>query len=330
MADATTTPLPLSLVNRRGFLDLFYEPVSTNVHVKTAVHLHVLRVDGGNFALPDLYRELSNAALGYVLSRRNLQQLRVGDMSRTVEVVNKVQSQFRRPDPNAGEGGEVLLYALLEGHLGAPKVLSKMELKTAPNHYVNGADGVHLLSDADGTFQLIFGESKLYGDLKGEPRSSAPRAIRAAFKSIANVHENGFRFDTWLVESQLLKEVLDPEHLVMLERILLPAAAGESAVSKTNAFGILIGFEIDAQSIAFEDLTTPQIEEALRDAAGQMVQENIGLISSEIKDRALGGYPFHIYAVPFLKTTVRGVQRGVESVRVDMVNALRNDTGGEE
>jgi hypothetical protein len=46
-----------------------------------------------------------------------------------MEVATKVQSQFRLPDSNAGEGGKVILYSLLEGHLGAPTVLSKMELK---------------------------------------------------------------------------------------------------------------------------------------------------------------------------------------------------------
>lgn len=55
-----------------------------------------------------------------------------------MEIATKVQSQFRTPEKKSGEGGEVILCSLLEGHLGAPKILSKMELKTSSQHYVHG------------------------------------------------------------------------------------------------------------------------------------------------------------------------------------------------
>jgi len=53
----------------------------------------------------------------------------------------------------------------LETHLNAPKILTKLEVKTAPNDYVKGADGVHLLQLNEQDFQLILGEAKRYGDL---------------------------------------------------------------------------------------------------------------------------------------------------------------------
>lgn len=316
-------PLPLSLVNRERFLDLFYDPVRLDVHKKAAVHLHVLRVDGGDFVVSQLYKELANSTLGYVLSRQNLEKLKQ-DLGRMVEVVNKVQKQFRKPDPKAGEGGELLLYALLEGHLGAPKILSKMELKTSPNHYVNGADGVHLLRDEDGVYQLIFGESKMYGDLD-DPGSSVKRATKAAFKSMADVHQGAFEFDTWLVESELLKETLDEDQIELLASILLPSARGANPVTKTNAFGVFIGFEIDGEAIPFEDLTVMETEARLREEARRLIEEAMDTISSEIRSRALGGYHFHIYAVPFLRRVVKGKPEGIETVRENLARALRND-----
>lgn len=42
---------------------------------------------------------------------------------------------------NNGELGELLLFCFLETHLGAPQILTKLELKTSISHYVNGADG---------------------------------------------------------------------------------------------------------------------------------------------------------------------------------------------
>lgn len=54
----------------------------------------------------------------------------------------------------------------MESQLKAPKILSKLELKTTSGLYVNGADGVHFLKLEDGNYQLIFGESKMYVDIK--------------------------------------------------------------------------------------------------------------------------------------------------------------------
>ena len=162
MTDALDPALPLSLLtsNREQFNAVFYDPVSVALQTKTNLHLHVLRVQNGDFDLPGLYRVLKNNSVAYVLSRLNYQKA-FEDPGRWMEVATKVQSQFRKPDANAGEGGEVILYSLLEGHLGAPKILSKMELKTSSAHYVHGSDGVHLLRTDEDTYQLIFGESKM-------------------------------------------------------------------------------------------------------------------------------------------------------------------------
>ena len=61
---------------------------------------------------------------------------------------------------------KLLLFCFLESQLKAPKILSKLELKTTSGLYVNGADGVHFLKLEDGNYQLIFGESKMYVDIK--------------------------------------------------------------------------------------------------------------------------------------------------------------------
>ena len=60
-------------------------------------------------------------------------------------LVTKAKERLRKAESNEGELGEILLYSMLEAHLKAPKLLTKLELKTDPNHYVNGTDGVHLL-----------------------------------------------------------------------------------------------------------------------------------------------------------------------------------------
>lgn len=325
MTDKLEPVLPLSLLasNRAQFNALFYEPISVALQTKTNLHVHVLRVRNGNFDLPGLYRELKNNSVAYVLSRLNYKKA-LEDPGRMMEVAAKVQSQFRVPDENAGEGGEVILYSLLEGHLGAPKVLSKMELKTNSDHYVYGADGVHLLRTDDNSYQLIFGESKMYGD-SGGVGTSAQRGIRAAFKSVGQVHDEGFDFDTWLVQSELLKEELDEEKLAALSAILLPSTGGGSdAIKKHNAFGIFVGYEIDVSDMKVEDMELDDIEIELRKRATEAIAAQHNLIKQEVTDRGLGVYPIHLYAIPFAKRGTGDKAHGIKQIRMELAAQLGN------
>jgi len=315
------TVLPLGLMNRDRFLALFYNPERFDIHLKTVVRLYVLRVDGGDFAVKPLFKELVNNSISYVLSRQNLEKM-LSDPSRIGEFFRKAQTQFKAPDPNAGEGGELLLYSFLEGHLGAPKILSKMELKTSSEHYVHGTDGVHLFEVADGDYQLIFGESKMYGDTAGKVGSSARRGVKAAFESMGKVQEDDFDFDTWLVDSELLKESLDREKVELLASILLPPASGSPAITKSNAFGVFIGFELDLTAYPFADRTSEEIETHLRKLALSAINAEVETIKGEIQKRGLGGHQFHIYAVPFLKRNVNGTVRGIEDVRINLASEL--------
>lgn len=320
--------LPLSLLaaNRDEFNAIFYEPVSVELQAKTQLHLHVLRVQNGDFDVASLYKTLKNNSAAYVLSRLNYKKA-LDNPGQMMAVAAKVQAQFKSPDPLAGEGGEVILYSLLEGHLGAPKVLSKMELKTDNEHYVYGSDGVHLLRTGEHAYQLIFGESKMYGDA-GVVGASAKRGIKAAFKSIARVHKEGFDFDTWLVESELLKEEMDPAAIELLEAILLPQASGATgSIKKHNAFGIFVGFEIDVNDLQLHELELHEIEAQLRKRATEAIAEQHELIKKKIVDLELGGYPIHMYAVPFTKRGTGDNQRGIDKVRYDLAAQLGNHEG---
>lgn len=317
--------LPLSLLasNRDQFNALFYEPVSIALQTKTNLHVHVLRVQNGNFDLGGLYRELKNNSVAYVLSRLNYKKA-LENPGRLMEVAAKVQSQFRIPDEKAGEGGEVILYSLLEGHLGAPKILSKMELKTNSDHYVYGSDGVHLLRTAENTYQLIFGESKMYGD-SGGVGTSAKLGLKAAFKSVGKVHEEGFDFDTWLVQSEILKEELDEAKLAALAAILLPSTrGGEDEVKKSNAFGIFVGYEIDISDMKNEDMELDEIEAELQNRATDAITAQHELIKREITDRGLGVYPIHLYAVPFAKRGTGDQTHGITQIRMELAAQLGN------
>jgi len=77
-----------------------------------------------------------------------------------------------------GELGELILFTLLDVYFKAPKILSKVSMKTNPKMPVFGADGVHGQFH-DGKFRVYFGESKLHAKFK-PAATDAAKSIKSA------------------------------------------------------------------------------------------------------------------------------------------------------
>ncbi|MBP0639132.1 DUF1837 domain-containing protein [Cupriavidus sp. AcVe19-6a] len=141
----------------------------------------------------------------------------------------------------SGEGGELLLYALIEHYLKAPLVVSKMRLKTNRNMPVHGADGLHAAwcSETDSLI-LYFGESKMH--------KTFANGMRDAAESVAGLVTNqGGRLDQ---ELRLISNFQDldrfpedgVEHLL---RFLNPYET-EEANRRIDRFAVLVGFDYHA------------------------------------------------------------------------------------
>lgn len=311
--------LKSSIKNGKDFLDLFYKPEidSHNLTVKTKISLFVLRIDGCHFDYGAMKKELGNAAITYIFSRNKYEEI---DKSKMPELIRESQDLFRKADIKQGEGGELFLYCLLETHLGAPKILSKMELKTAGNDYVKGADGIHLLNLGDGSFHLIFGESKMIAnDVKGK-NSSFRKAIYDAFQSIKKVEKEGISGEIRLVDSNLMKETFSEEALLYLKKIIKPSAL-ENEITKSNAFGIFVGFEIDINDWDLQQMKDGDFEIKIKQDVKRMVEEKYDYILEQIKKENLDGYHFYIYAIPFIK---KG-NTGIGQVREEIIKYIKND-----
>lgn len=77
-----------------------------------------------------------------------------------------------------GELGELILFTLLDVYYKAPKILSKVSLKTNPKMPVFGADAVHCQFN-DGKLVLYLGESKLHKKF-GPAATKATQSIKSA------------------------------------------------------------------------------------------------------------------------------------------------------
>src|SRR3569833_638355 len=149
------------------FLDLFYSEIKDQaLENGNKLNVFTLRVINNSFAYNQLIELLGDKLHHFALSRKVIQHLMDQDKLHTLVTKSKSKlrqyiekSQEANPggQSDGGELGELLLYCLLECHLNAPKILTKLEIKTSNQKYVNGADGVHLLKVSDKDYQLVFG-----------------------------------------------------------------------------------------------------------------------------------------------------------------------------
>jgi hypothetical protein len=128
-----------------------------------------------------LARHLADQVVDYCIPRSRILEVRdhfarTGRTDKVLGLQREATSLFTHLT-TSGEGGEMLLYLLLEVGLGIPQLLCKMPLKTNPNVHYHGVDGVHGTATNDGGLALYWCESKLYTD--------AAAAIRDCFDSLA-------------------------------------------------------------------------------------------------------------------------------------------------
>jgi len=264
------------------------------------VHIYHLSIENNSFIYEGLHRFIQNNVGRYVFSRAQLNQFHIDGDSESVglRAIELLRKSRKATDTGAGgELGEMLLYAFLEQVLDAPKLLSKIELKTSPNMYVYGSDGVYLLhaSDENGMpfYQLVLGESKIKGDLNA--------AVNNAFESIRKIISNPSN-EIRLVESNIFKEAYTPEQVDNIMRIILPEKRTD--VQYDKAFGVFLGYSLELDG---SGMSNTQYRQAVKDKLVGDVKGIITHIAKKINEKDadgkdLSGYSFYFYMLPFNNT----------------------------
>ena len=207
-----------------------------------SLDLFLLPINARKFDYDSVSDNLIESVADYALSWRNKNRYK----NKAMTLSKKAREKFKKATTNDGELGELLLFCFLEGYLDAPKILTKLELKTSNKHYVNGSDGVHLKKISDKKYQLIFGESKIYKKLS--------RAFYDAFKSIGEFvnevnakgdNKSGINFEKGLISSNIELDIFEKEEEEVHEALLYPERRGSYDFSFDDAFSIFIGYEID-------------------------------------------------------------------------------------
>lgn len=275
---------------KEDFLELFYNDLCNEaLENNNTLNLFTLKVKNNAFAYDELISELGNKLCYFALSRNQINQLKKDD--KLNDLVKKAKSKLKHHADNEGELGEILLYCLLESHLNAPKILTKLELKTNSNDYVKGADGVHLLKLSDSDYQLILGESKL--------NSNISKGIHEAFGSIDKLLKSTSKmeFEIDLINSELVKEAYDEESYELLKKIIIPSAK-EDETYLDYSFGIFLGFDIEI-SADESKLSNSDFRKNIRERIKEDVIKAKNSLNFQLRKSGYSGYTFYVYAIPF-------------------------------
>lgn len=249
-------------------------------------------INANDFDYKNATEQLLESVSEFALSRKIKKEYK----DKPLALSKKAREKFRDYTENKGELGEFFLYCFLEGHLGAPKILSKLELKTAKNMYVNGADGLHYLKLVDGNYHLIFGESKVEKKLTD--------GLRHAFESISDFKKgknkkdndkSGIMFERGLLNSNLDREIEDENEKLFLKSIIYPSTKSDFYVD--DAFGIFVGFEFNYSDL--KKLPNNNFREVIKEKIIDVTKKQIKNINKYVEKHKLFGHTFYIYVLPF-------------------------------
>lgn len=275
-----------------GFDAVFSEVANArklNLKNNNCLRLFCLDIFNSEFTYTGLLQFLQRNIGRYVFSRASLEQFKSeGDVEaiglKAIELLRKANN----PNDNGagGELGEILLYLFLEEKLNAPKLLSKVELKTSNNQYVFGSDGVHLLSLGDKAFQLVLGESKIKGNLN--------RAVDEAFESIKKVSNNPSN-ELRLIEKNILSESFDEKTTEFIKSLIVPLKRDKS-MDVDSAFGIFLGYTLGLDATKYSN---SEFREAVRTKVKIDLDDVAAYIEKKINDSGFSGFSFYFYVLPF-------------------------------
>jgi hypothetical protein len=281
----------------KDHLDAFLGEIDASFSLgttKARVHCRYVLHDGNERPrIKDLARHLAYDIVDFAIPRSEIDHARRADAESnstraTISLHKKAAALFSN-QPNTGEGGELLLYALAQTYLGLPQVLCKMPLKTHPNVHVHGSDGIHATVDpSSGKLALYWGESKLYGSVNA--------AIKECFTSLSQ-----FLLDTGGSDGRQRRDLeLLSSHLDLndesLERALLDYLNPESPnFRKVEYRGLcLVGFD----SNVYPSTPNKRTSDLVRQDFQQSVASWSTLLEASVAAATLDSFVLEVFCLP--------------------------------
>jgi hypothetical protein len=215
-------------------------------HAGTAATLHCysLALDGASMPrVDDLVKAICWRVVDYAIPRSEIARAKAYDQKfntqrATTELVAKARSLFA-PVKKSGEGGELLLYMLVQTYLRLPQLFCKMPHKTNKKMHVHGIDGIHAGVSSTGDLILYWGESKLHKTIS--------KSVSECMDSLKPYVCPSAKVDPRERDLQLLRANLDLDDARLTDAILKYLDPDDPKFNKTLTQGIcLVGFDYNA------------------------------------------------------------------------------------
>ena len=281
--------------NETGFKETFEMKYLNDLELPNDnfLKIYALPISNSKFDYKKLKEIVANNIKNYVYSRREINEAIEKNIADGLYV--KALNKFReikneKDNGNGSELGEILLYLFMECDLNAPKILSKMELKTNKNDYVKGADGVFLHSyEKEGykVFDLVIGEAKI--------ENSISNAISDAIDSIKD-HIKQEDFEVDLVNENIFKEKFTLREAEELKKIIVPSNANAKDVATNKAFGIFIGYSLN---VNIENVSFIQAIKIIEEEIEKNSDTIVNNLKKKINENNWNRYSFYVYILPF-------------------------------
>jgi len=289
-------------VQSQGEINSRIEEVAFCVDVKETqakAYCYCLKIDAnGNLRLKDLIDFIDTKIIEYAIPKKEIDEakqyfIETNSPSKIEALKKKAKGLFTDLE-KTGEGGEILLYILIQEFLKLPQLISKMSLKTSGQLHYQGADGIHVKYDKNtDCLNLYWAEAKMYQDLNA--------AVTKCFESL-----KGFLLDPQgcnstqerdiqLITSNIQANVNNAE----LENILVRYFDKDDNLSNKVIYkGIcFIGFDFDKYP-STTDLS--KTTETVKNAIIAERDEWYGTLSNKIKSHInLNTKEIHIFLMPF-------------------------------
>lgn len=258
---------------------------------KNYIRMFMLNTENKLFNYDELYDYILPNVAKYVFSRKKFSEIE-NNPSKQMTIILEALSHLRPVNSEAdkgagGELGEILLYLFLEQDLQAPKLFSKVELKTSAKDYVKGSDGIHFKFRINGEgkkiLQLVIGEAKIKNDLKD--------GIMEAFESINRYLSENIQ-DRNLLDTHLMEQLVDKDEADLIKEYITSIPRKK----KETVFGIFIGYSIEYQGTAAtnDEYDRRVIEENIK----QILAVKNHIIDA-INNYHVSNYEFNFYFLPF-------------------------------
>lgn len=184
--------------------------------------------------------------------------------------------------------GEIMLYVFLEQVLGAPKIMSKVELQTGAKQYNSKCDGIHLLS-LEQTFgmpyyHMVFGTSSIVGDMK--------KAVDTAFDAIVEIEKQSTQ-ERILAENTVFSKSFDKDTVQKIKDLLIPSK-GQS-VPYDTAYGVFLAYNLGLNPANYSAV---DFRRALTQKMDTDIRNHAAYIASKINALGLGNHSFYFYILP--------------------------------